>query len=116
MEYDIDSPSTGLFASIPIENQAGYATAAHAINNSHADVVSIQHEFGIFGGREGEHILDLISKLNRPVVSTLHTTSPLLPPKRRGILQNIIRASQKIIVLADESASLLRTEYAGAAK
>ena len=50
-----------------------YRLAADFLNMSHVDVCCIQHEYGIFGGTEGGHILDLIRRLRMPVVATLHT-------------------------------------------
>lgn len=50
-----------------------YQSAADMLNASGVDVVSLQHEFGIFGGEAGSHILTLLSRLTMPVVTTLHT-------------------------------------------
>src|SRR6185312_1048578 len=50
-----------------------YGAAADFLNRGEFDVVSLQHEFGIFGGEAGEHILALVSRLTMPLVTTLHT-------------------------------------------
>src|SRR5688500_6240775 len=50
-----------------------YIRAADELNEAHVDVVSLQHEFGIFGGEAGVYLLTLLSRLNMPVVTTLHT-------------------------------------------
>src|SRR6202453_1117565 len=50
-----------------------YAYAADVLNDGRYDVVSLQHEFGIFGGEAGDHILTLLNRLSMPVVTTLHT-------------------------------------------
>ena len=59
-----------------------YVRAAAFLNAGHFDVVSLQHEFGIFGGEAGGHILELLSRLTMPIVTTLHTV--LADPTRRS--------------------------------
>jgi len=61
-----------------IEEQdlSSYRRAADFLNISNVDVVSLQHEFGIFGGPSGSHVLALLRELRMPVVTTLHTSSP----------------------------------------
>ena len=51
---------------------SSYRTAADFLNASHVDLVSLQHEYGIFGGNAGSHVLELLENLNMPVVTTLH--------------------------------------------
>ncbi|MEO8210894.1 MAG: glycosyltransferase family 4 protein, partial [bacterium] len=55
------------------KNVNDFKEAANYLNLSDADVISIQHEFGLYGGEAGSNILNLINKLNKPVVTTLHT-------------------------------------------
>src|SRR5271165_709276 len=55
------------------ENLAEYARAADFLNQGHFQVACLQHEFGIFGGAAGDHILTLLSRVTMPIVSTLHT-------------------------------------------
>ena len=52
---------------------ADYGIAAQFLNISHTDIVCLQHEFGIFGGPAGSHLLKLLSNMHMPVVTTLHT-------------------------------------------
>lgn len=114
MQYEGDAPEPGLFGAISVENQEDYSATAKAINSSQVEVVSLQHEFGIFGGPDGEYVVDFVRQIERPVVSTLHTTSALLTPHRRGILQEIARASQRVVVLNEESAAYVRSELSTA--
>jgi hypothetical protein len=57
------------------QNLDSYRRAAHFLNCRGADIVSIQHEFGIFGGPGGSHLLALLRELKMPAVTTLHTFS-----------------------------------------
>ncbi|MER3465883.1 MAG: glycosyl transferase family 1, partial [Armatimonadota bacterium] len=50
-----------------------YLVAAEFLNRAPVDVVSIQHEYGIFGGKDGEHVLDLAKRVHKPILLTLHT-------------------------------------------
>lgn len=86
------------------------ALARH-INASGADVVNLQHEFGIWGGPNGEHIFDFLTNLVPPVVSTLHTTfgERKQDSIREEILGKIARESTLVVVLTPESACYART-------
>ena len=75
------------------------------------DVVSLQHEFGIFGGDAGGHIMALLSRLNMPIVTTLHTVLSEPTPVQRGVLDRIVDASSKVVVMAEKGRELLRTVY-----
>jgi len=87
------------------------------ISRSDCDVVSLQHEFGIWGGENGEHIFQFLEVISKPLVSTLHTT---FPPRSRpdiqvSILRKVVEQSQKVMVLTDASrrslAALLSRDY-----
>ncbi len=88
-----------------------YIRAAAFLNTGRYDIVSLQHEFGIFGGEAGGHILELLTRLTMPIVTTLHTV--LLPPSpaQREVLNRIVDASAKVIVMAEKGRELLRDVY-----
>ena len=88
-----------------------YARAADVLNAGQFDVVSLQHEFGIFGGEAGAHILALLSGLNMPIVTTLHTVLSEPTPTQRSVLDRIIAASSKVVVMAEKGRQLLRSAY-----
>jgi len=88
-----------------------YAHAADVLNADRFDVVSLQHEFGIFGGEAGVHILALLSRLNMPVVTTLHTILSNPTSTQRGVIDRIIEVSSTIVVMAQKGRELLRTVY-----
>ncbi len=76
-----------------------YLTAAKKINISQAEVVHLQHEFGLFGGKDGKHILTLAQALLKPLIVTFHTV--LLNPTKsqKIIIQELARLSGKVIVM-----------------
>ncbi len=86
-----------------------YVRAAEWINAGGFDVVSLQHEYGIFGGEAGGFILELLSRLDVPVVSTLHTVLSDPSPAQRRVMGAIIAASARIVVMAEKGAEMLRT-------
>jgi glycosyltransferase involved in cell wall biosynthesis len=88
-----------------------YTSAADALNASQTRVVCLQHEFGIFGGEAGSHILALLARLTMPVVTTLHTVLAAPSPAQREVLQGVIRASARVIVMAEKGRELLRQVY-----
>ena len=89
-----------------------YERAADALNMARCEVVSLQHEFGIFGGEAGGHILALTSRLTMPLVTTLHTVLSQPTPAQRRIIDGIVDASARVIVMAEKGRELLRTVYA----
>ena len=88
-----------------------YVEAAEYINESDVDIVNLQHEFGLFGGIWGEHILAFLEKLEKPVVSTLHTV--LLEPDSdsRRVLESVLQHSKRVIVMARVGVQILENLY-----
>ncbi len=89
-----------------------YAPAAEFLNAGRFDAVCLQHEFGIFGGEAGSHIMALLSRLTMPLVTTLHTVLAEPRPAQRAVLNGIVDVSSKVIVMAEKGRELLRTVYA----
>ena len=75
------------------------------------DVVCLQHEYGIFGGEAGRNITELLSRLEMPVVTTLHTVLAKPTPAQRDVMRQIIDASTKMIVMAEKGRELLRSVH-----
>jgi glycosyltransferase involved in cell wall biosynthesis len=88
-----------------------YSLAADFLNAEQFEVVSLQHEFGIFGGEAGNYILALLERLEMPVVTTLHTVLSEPRPAQRAVLNGIIEASARIVVMAEKGRELLRTVF-----
>jgi len=79
-----------------------YVRAADFLNAGRFDVVCLQHEFGIFGGEAGAHILELLSRLTMPIVTTLHTVLAKPTAAQRAVMEGIVEGSSKIIVMANK--------------
>jgi glycosyltransferase involved in cell wall biosynthesis len=90
---------------------ADYIDAAAFLNSQRFDVVSLQHEFGIFGGDSGEHILTLLSHLKMPVVTTFHTVLARPKVAQRTVMSRIIALSSKVVVMAEKGRELLLSVY-----
>ncbi len=91
--------------------RADYAAAAEFINAGSADIVSVQHEFGIFGGSEGLYVLDLMDAVRVPVVTRLHTVLPAPEPHYRAALDAVAARSARIVVMTETARDLLRDVY-----
>lgn len=89
-----------------------YKSAADFLNLRNPDVVSLQHEYGIFGGVAGSHILSLLQALNVPVVTTLHTV--LHDPDRgqRNLMHQLAHISSRLVVMSRRAADFLVDIYA----
>jgi glycosyltransferase involved in cell wall biosynthesis len=96
-----------------IEEQdlSSYLRAADFLNITNVDVVCLQHEFGIFGGPAGGHILALLRELRMPVVTTLHTI--LREPKadQRRVMRELVALSTRLVVMADRGRQMLQEIY-----
>jgi len=93
------------------DNIDEYVRAADFLNAGRFDVVGLQHEFGIFGGEAGAHILVLLSRLTVPVVTTLHTVLAKPTAIQRAVLNGIVEASSKVVLMAAKARDLLRSVY-----
>jgi glycosyltransferase involved in cell wall biosynthesis len=88
-----------------------YRRAADFLNTNSVDVVSLQHEYGIFGGRAGSYILEILRQLHMPVVTTLHTILKDPSPDQRHVLDEIISLSDRIVVMSKKGSEFLRDIY-----
>ena len=85
--------------------------AAAFLNNGNFDVVCLQHEYGIFGGEAGADILELLRSLKVPLVTTLHTILAAPSLTQRRVMNQIIDASAKLIVMSDKGRATLRATH-----
>src|SRR6266478_5777234 len=93
------------------DNLASYRQAADFLNFSNIDLVCLQHEYGIFGGRAGAHILELLRRLNMPFVTTLHTVLRDPDPDQRAVMEEIATLSDRLIVMSQQSADILQETF-----
>src|ERR1017187_6158237 len=90
---------------------SSYRAAADFLNASHVDLVNLQHEYGIFGGKAGSHVLELLQHLTMPVVTTLHTVLRQPDPDQRSVMQQIAARSERLIVMSEYSSSVLQDVF-----
>ena len=88
-----------------------YVKAAEFLNRARYDVVSLQHEYGIFGGEAGGNIVELLSRLDMPIVTTLHTVLSQPTPVQRNVMRQIIDASTKVVVMSEKGHEFLRSAH-----
>ncbi|MDG6080098.1 glycosyltransferase [Erythrobacter litoralis] len=88
-----------------------YRSAAKSINASKVDTVWLQHEYGIFGGPDGEMVCDLVDRIAAPLVVTLHTVLTDPSPNQRRILEHLVARASRIMVMSEHSRELLATQY-----
>lgn len=93
------------------QERADYVRAAERLNASSVDVVVIEHEYGIYGGADGEYILDFARALEKPLVTTLHTVLPEPSANQRRILRELGRLSSRVVTMARRSRDLLARVY-----
>jgi glycosyltransferase involved in cell wall biosynthesis len=90
---------------------ASYRKAADFLNFSDIDLVCLQHEFGIFGGRAGSHVLELLRHLDMPFVTTLHTVLRKPGPDQYAVMKEITSLSDRLIVMSQHSVEILQEVF-----
>ena len=88
-----------------------YRRAADYLNFNNADVLCVQHEFGIYGGPAGSHLLALLKEVRMPVVTTLHTVLQDPNPSQRKVMDALANRSERLVVMARKGAEILRDSY-----
>src|SRR5712671_5754606 len=88
-----------------------YLRAADFLNITDVDMVCVEHEFGIFGGPAGSHVLALLRELRMPIVTTLHTILREPNGVQRRVMRELIRLSSRIVVMSERGRELLRDVY-----
>jgi glycosyltransferase involved in cell wall biosynthesis len=94
-----------------VNSIAGYKLAAEFLNVNKVDVVSLQHEYGIYGGNHGNLILSLIRNLRMPVITTLHSILPNPNATQKKIINSISEISDKIVVMSQKAVLFLKDIY-----
>jgi glycosyltransferase involved in cell wall biosynthesis len=112
-------------ARIHTDRRESYAEAASTLNRLRPDMVSLQHEFGLYGGAmasfiqngsshtapTGDYILDLVSALEMPVITTLHTVLPSPDPSRREVIRRLGELSHSVVAMTEDSCKILARDY-----
>jgi len=124
-----DQPETECFA-VPVNDREGgydypdvvrfeieeqdlssYQRAADFLNISNVDIVCLQHEFGIFGGPAGSHVLALLRALKIPVVTTLHTILREPNSDQRQVMQELIARSTRLVAMTERGGKMLQEVF-----
>ena len=93
---------------LPDADIGAYTRAADFLNVNAVDVLSVQHEYGIFGGKAGGHLVTLLRQLRMPVVTTLHTILATPNLQQRRVMDQVIALSDRLVVMTAGGAELLR--------
>ncbi|MGO8767160.1 MAG: glycosyltransferase family 4 protein [Limisphaerales bacterium] len=88
-----------------------YLRAADFLNITDVDVVCVEHEFGIFGGPAGSHVLALLRELQMPIVTTLHTVLREPNAEQRRVMRELILLSTRLVVMSERGREFLREIY-----
>src|SRR6202451_3005444 len=105
-----DSPEVVRFE-IEEQDLSSYLRAADFLNISNVDIVCLQHEFGIFGGPAGSHILAFLRELRMPIVNTLHTILREPRADQRRVMQELISLSTRLVVMTERGRQMLHDVY-----
>jgi glycosyltransferase involved in cell wall biosynthesis len=89
-----------------------YPLAANFLNMNRVDLVCLQHEFGIYGGDDGAHVLSLLRDLRMPLVTTLHTVLSAPTPGQRSVMEELVRLSDRLVVMSNLAVDILTSTYA----
>lgn len=96
---------------IPEKERMAYIDAARAIEASGAQAIWLQHEYGIFGGAAGEHILALLDRVSIPVIVTLHTVLEKPSADERRVMEALLRRAARVVVMAERGREILQRVY-----
>ena len=88
-----------------------YRRAADFLNFNNTEVLCVQHEFGIYGGPAGSHVLALLKEVRMPVVTTLHTVLQQPDAAQRKVMEELVRRSDRLVVMARKGAEILQEIY-----
>ena len=93
------------------QDLTSYLRASDFLNITDVDVVCVEHEFGIFGGPAGSHVLALLGELRMPIVTTLHTVLREPNAAQRRVMGELIRLSTRLVVMGERGCEFLRDVY-----
>ena len=111
--YAMDDPGSShdyadrVACTIRQDELADYVAAARRINESNADVILVQHEYGIFGGPSGAMLLRLLDRVDAPVVVVLHTVLEQPSVDQRAVIEGLARRASRLIVMAERGRDIL---------
>jgi glycosyltransferase involved in cell wall biosynthesis len=110
-EADIQQYPKEVKRQVPKSDLQSYLDAADFINSSQAHVLSLQHEYGIFGGPDGEFVLSFLERLNIPFITTLHTVLFAPSPNQKRVVQRIGELASAMVVMVKMGKEMLVNSY-----
>ena len=96
---------------IPQDDLSSYRAAADFLNLNNVDLVCVQHEFGIYGGKAGSHLLTLLNNVQAPIVTTLHTIPAEPTPDQSLLMRELIHLSDRLVVMSEHGRGYLQDIY-----
>lgn len=93
---------------------ASYQRAADFLNTNGVDMVILQHEYGIFGGPSGSHVLELLRETHAPIVTVLHTVLREPDATQRRVMDEVVQLSDRLVVMSHQARDILHDHYAAA--
>jgi hypothetical protein len=106
-DYDLHDYQGRVRWQIEADDLANYLAVADEINNSRIQVVNIQHEYGLFGGEDGEYIVELMRRIQKPIVLTMHTVVGKPTGHFKEVTQALLDAASSVVVLAQAAVPLI---------
>lgn len=88
-----------------------YHRAADFLNTNEVEVLCVQHEYGIYGGDSGEHVIEMLREVKMPVVTTLHTILTDPTPTQRRVMDELARLSDRLVTMTQKGVQLLKDVY-----
>ena len=107
-EYDYEKE---VILELSQHKREDYRNAAEVLNTAKIDAVSLQHEYGLFGGESGDYLLDLLDRLQKPLISTPHSVLTDPTPKQQQIMNAICDKSDMVVVMANRARMILNEKY-----
>ncbi|MCR6659453.1 MAG: glycosyltransferase family 4 protein [Asticcacaulis sp.] len=96
---------------IPQDDIAAYRDLAETLNADGTQVLFVQHEFGIYGGQSGAHLIECLERVNFPIVTTLHTILETPNDEQKRVMQSLIRLSSTLVTMAQKGSDILQRVY-----
>lgn len=110
-EVDIEQYSKVVKLQINKQDAKSYLEAADFINSAPVNAVSLQHEYGIYGGNDGEYVLDMIARIKKPIVTTLHTVLFSPSPNQKRVVQEMAQKVDALVVMVKMGREMLINNY-----
>ncbi len=88
-----------------------YRNAAEIVNTSRVDAMSLQHEYGLFGGVCGDYLFELLDRVRKPIITTLHTVLIEPSPEQHSVMRRICQRSDAVMVMANRACMILKEVY-----